>query len=489
MVTAFIPYLGNEHTRATVGQIRKSGLVRKVCLLAAGGEPIDGCELVQTDLMSSSSTLKLIGEKCETPYALLISEDAPFDLGQFALQRLCAVAEETGAGLVYADYRVGREPDQILMPLADWQLGSLRDDFDLGPLILLNAEVMQEAIAELAGRDFRHAALYALRLAISRRGAVVHVGEFLYSRGKKEGRDPSAGQFDYVDPKNRDVQKEMEDAVSAHLKSIGAYLEPPFAEVDLDERPFDVEASVVIPVKNRERTIDNAVTSALGQKTSFPYNVIVVDNYSTDGTTGSLLAFAETDHRVLHLVPQRTDLGIGGCWNEALYHPRCGRFAIQLDSDDLYKDETTLQRVVDAFRRERCAMVVGSYQLTDFDLHEIPPGIITHPEWTAENGPNNALRVNGFGAPRAFFTPVARRVTFPNVSYGEDYAIALAISREYRVGRIYEPIYVCRRWEGNSDAGVDVARQNSFNAFKDKIRTFEILARQRMNARRGRRGP
>ena len=153
----------------------------------------------------------------------------------------------------------------------------------------------------------------------------------------------------------------------------------------------------------------------------------------------------------------------------------CGRFAIQLDSDDLYINHHVLQRIVDTFHEHQCAMVIGSYKMVNFKLEEIPPGIIDHKEWTPDNGRNNALRVNGLGAPRAFYTPLLRQIRIPNVSYGEDYATALAISREYR---IYEPLYLCRRWEGNSDADLNIQRVNANNYYKDKIRMIEILARQ-----------
>jgi glycosyltransferase involved in cell wall biosynthesis len=322
---------------------------------------------------------------------------------------------------------------------------------------------------------------------MSRHAPVVRIAEYLYTKAETDARRSGEKQFDYVDPRNRAVQVEMEFAATDHLKRIGAYLKPRFTPVSFRDGGFPVEASVVIPVRNRARTVGDAVASVLRQRPSFPFNVIVVDNHSDDGTTEILRDLAAGDGRVVHHVPQRTDLGIGGCWNEAVHHPLCGRFAVQLDSDDLYRDETTLQRMVDSFRAEKCAMVIGSYQMTNFQLQEIPPGVIDHKEWTPDNGRNNALRINGLGAPRAFYTPILRRIKVPNVSYGEDYAVGLAISREYRIGRIYEPVYLCRRWEGNSDADLDIAKQNAYNHYKDKVRTFEILARRRMNAR-GRRG-
>jgi glycosyltransferase involved in cell wall biosynthesis len=320
-------------------------------------------------------------------------------------------------------------------------------------------------------------------MAVSRTHPITRVGEHLYGKVELDVRKSDQKQFDYVDPKNRAVQLEMEAAVTEHLKQIGAWLKPKFKAPNLDEGEFANEASVTIPVRNRVKTVSDAVASVLKQKTTFPFNLIVVDNHSTDGTTDLLRSFAEKDKRMVHVIPQRQDLLIGGCWNEGVHHPACGRFAVQLDSDDIYKDEHTLQKIVDAFRREQCAMVIGSYRMTNFNLEEIPPGVIDHKEWTPDNGRNNALRINGLGAPRAFYTPILRRIKLPNSSYGEDYAAVLAVSREYQIGRIYEPIYLCRRWEGNSDAGIDVAKQNAFNFYKDKLRTFEILARQRLNQR------
>jgi glycosyltransferase involved in cell wall biosynthesis len=310
---------------------------------------------------------------------------------------------------------------------------------------------------------------------------MTRVGEHLYGKVEQDVRKSDQKQFDYVDPKNRAVQIEMEAAATEHLKRVGAWLKPRFKTPNLDEAAFQTEASVIIPVKNRVKTVGDAVSSVLKQKTTFRFNLIVVDNHSTDGTTDLLRSFAQKDKRMIHVIPERQDLLIGGCWNEAIMHPACGRFAVQLDSDDIYKDENTLQTVVDAFHREKSAAVIGSYRMTNFKLEEIPPGVIDHKEWTPENGRNNALRIHGLGAPRAYYTPIIRRIKFPNVSYGEDYAAVLAVCRDYQIARIYEPIYLCRRWEGNSDAGIDVAKQNAFNSYKDKLRTFELLARQRMN--------
>lgn len=481
-MTAFVPYSGREHTRVTVEQLKQSGVVEEVVLLAAGADiaPIEGCTLLSLASLQSSAAIRAMARQVRTPFTLVVLHDRRVEFGQFGLERFLTIAEVTDAGLVYSDFLDIREGARLPHPVIEYQLGSIRDDFDFGSVLCFPTHALQRAAQELDSLQF--AGMYALRLALSRHHPIVRVGEFLYSRSERDTRKSGEKQFDYVDPKNRQVQIEMEQVATEHLKKIGAYLKPKFEKVNLDERPFETEASVIIPVKNRVRTIADAVTSVLQQRASFAFNLFVVDNHSTDGTTAVIRTFAEKESRIVHLVPMRKDLGIGGCWNEAVHHPRCGRFAVQLDSDDLYKDETTLQKVVDTFRRERCAMVVGTYQMTDFGLKEIPPGVIDHREWTPDNGRNNALRINGFGAPRAFYTPVLRRIKVPNVSYGEDYAVGLAISREYQIGRIYAPIYLCRRWEGNSDADIDIQKQNAFNFYKDKIRTFEILVRQKKNS-------
>jgi hypothetical protein len=348
-----------------------------------------------------------------------------------------------------------------------------------GPTVKSSAE-------QISGADYSFAGHYALRLAVSRVSPIVRIPESLYTRDELDTRKTGEKVFDYVDPRNRAVQAEMERAVTDHLKRIGAYLEPKFEPVDHGSHGFELEASVIMPVKNRIKTVGEAIKSVLAQKASFQFNCIVVDNHSTDGTSELIATLARQDSRVIHTIPERQDLGIGGCWNIGVHDRRCGRFAAQLDSDDLYKDHTTLQKIVDVFHREKCAMVIGSYQMTNFELKEIPPGVIDHKEWTPDNGRNNALRVNGLGAPRAFYTPILRKINIPNVSYGEDYAVGLEISRTYQIGRIFEPIYLCRRWEGNSDADLDVVRHNTYNAYKDRLRTIEVLARQRISKGRNR---
>ena len=483
-ITAVCISSGLPHTRNLVSALRGSELVASVLLLTAGEKApnVEGAEHVLVPSIFGSGSMASVAARIKTPYLLFIIDDLPIDLGQFALERFHWVAESTGAMLVYSDYYEIRRGVKTAHPVIEYQVGSLRDDFDFGSVMVLPSAAFLEASQDAQDQNLRFAGWYDVRLALSRMGSFARIGEFLYSKGEPDTRTTGERQFDYVDPRNREVQVEMEAVVTRHLKKVGAYLEPRFAGIDFSAGQFPVEASVVIPVKNRVKTINDALTSALGQSVSFAFNVIVVDNHSTDGTTDAIRSIAERDRRLVHLIPARDDLGIGGCWNEAIHHPSCGRFAVQLDSDDLYKDDSTLRRVIETFHAERCAMVVGTYKITNFALQEIPPGVIDHREWTPDNGRNNALRINGFGAPRAFYTPVLRSVKIPNVSYGEDYAVALAISRGYRIGRIYDPIYLCRRWEGNSDADLDINKLNAYNSYKDKLRTFELLARQKMNS-------
>jgi hypothetical protein len=487
-ITAFLPYSGCDCTRSTIAQLHATGLVGKIFLLttAAGVSPVEGARVLRVPALLGSATRALFARRASSPFILLLLHDTAIDLGQHALERFLQVAEMTGAGCVYSDYFDMKEGARTPHPVIEYQEGSLRDDFNFGSLLLLRTETVRAADREL--RDvFSFAGWYSLRLGLARRAPLVRVGEYLYSKIESDVRRSGERLFDYVDPRNRQVQIEMEKAVTFHLKKVGGYLAPRFTPVRVKGGAFPVEASVIIPVRNRVRTIADAIGSVLTQETTFPFNCIVVDNHSTDGTTDIVKDAASRDGRVVHLVPERLDLGIGGCWSRAVQDGRCGRFAVQLDSDDLYSGPATLQKIVDTFRAEKCAMVIGSYRMTNFELQEIPPGVIEHREWTPDNGRNNALRINGLGAPRAFFTPVLRAIKIPNVSYGEDYAVALAISREHQIGRIYEPLYLCRRWEGNSDADLDIARQNAFNQYKDKLRTFELAARQRLNRGRKRR--
>ncbi len=385
--------------------------------------------------------------------------------------------------MVYSGYYENKDGKLSARPLIDYQDGSLRDDFSFGSMMLFKTNTIKKAGIEMH-EDYIYAGLYDLRLRVSQKHKLIYIPELLYTEIETDIRKSGEKLFDYVDPRNRDVQIEMERACTHHLKRIGAWLKPDFEEIDLKAGEFEYEASVIIPVKNRVKTIADAIASVLSQTTEFKFNLIVIDNYSGDGTSEIIKSFAEKDSRVIHVTPDRKDLGIGGCWNEGLFNEKCGRFAVQLDSDDIYIDNNVITRIVHAFYEQKCAMVVGSYKMVNFLLEEIPPGLIDHKEWTPENGRNNALRINGLGAPRAFFTPVLRSIKVPNVSYGEDYAVGLAISRRFQIGRIYEPLYLCRRWDDNSDASLDVNKTNTHNLYKDKIRTIELFSRVLMNQKR-----
>jgi GT2 family glycosyltransferase len=486
-ITAFLPYQGNEHTLRTLEALQRSPLIAYIYVLTGNpsGIRMNNCSDLTIDNLFSRRTFKQIAGKTSTPYALLLTQDTLIDPGQFCFERFTDVAEQTGGGIVYTDYYILKGESRTANPVNDYQFGSVRDDFNFGPLVLISDAALKQAI-DIGGKNFQFAGWYDIRLKISQKHPLVRISEYLYTTVETDTRKSGEKIFDYVDPKNRTVQIEMEEAFTEHLRKIGAFLEPSFKEVEETGDAFPFKASVIIPVRNRIKTIKDAVESVLNQKTTFPFNLIVVDNYSSDGTTDILSEIAAGDNRLFHIIPARTDLGIGGCWNEAIHSDHCGKYAVQLDSDDVYASENTLQTVVDTFEKEKCAMVVGSYMMTDFDLQQIPPGVIDHREWTSDNGRNNALRINGLGAPRAFYTPVLRRIKVPNVSYGEDYAVGLAISRDYQIGRIYEPIYFCRRWSDNTDASLDIVKLNAHNAYKDKIRTIELLARQRKNALIGR---
>ena len=410
-------------------------------------------------------------------YVFVITKSSVIDFVPDALKRFIHIAQSTLSTMLYSDYRMQSE-DLKLCPTIDYQYGSVRDDFDFGSVLLFETETLKRVIAEQMA-FYKAAAFYDIRLQLSIEKLPLRINEYLYT--EKAVEVDINKHFDYVDPKNRASQIEMEQAFTMFLKKCCAYLEPRTAVVDFGIENFETEATVLIPVRNREKTIEDAIVSVLKQKTSFPFNLIIVDNHSTDNTSSIIARYAEKDNRVKHMIPERDDLGIGGCWSLGVNSSECGRFVVQLDSDDVYADENTLQKVVDTFRREHCAMVIGSYTITDFDMNTIPPGLIDHREWTDGNGHNNALRINGLGAPRAFFTPILRAIGVPNTSYGEDYALGLQISRSYKIGRIFESIYLCRRWNDNTDASLSIEKANANNLYKDKLRTIELLARQKQN--------
>ena len=446
---------------------------------AAHHQVPEGCTFVITDRLESSNTIASIAENTDADYVMICTRHTTIGWGNNTLERFLRVADDTDAVMVYADHYKMVEGKMEKHPVIDYQSGSLRDDFDFGSLWCIKAQALADYIAQPDREEYQFAALYDLRLYLSRVGEIFHLNEFLYSEAELDTRKSGEKQFDYVNPRNREVQIEMEKACTQHLGKVGALIDTTFyRQPDFGEQDFEYEASVIIPVFNREKTVADAVKSALGQKANFKFNVIVVNNHSTD-RTGEILDELKADN-LIQIVPERTDLGIGGCWNEAINSSFCGKFAVQLDSDDLYSSPKTLQKIVDAFYKQKAAMIIGSYRMCDFDLNTLPPGLIDHKEWTDENGCNNALRINGLGAPRAFFTPLVRQIQFPNTSYGEDYALGLAFSRRYRIGRIYDELYLCRRWGGNSDAALSVEKVNANNLYKDRLRTMELKARQHL---------
>lgn len=479
LITCFLPVQSGTDFEPTIKALRESGLVEKIILVGDMENFVEGTdiEIIALGNFNSSKSIREFAKIVNTEFTLLYTKTLPLDLGQNALHRMVQACNCSSAGMVYSDYFEEKEGIFKPHPVIEYQDGSLRDDFDFGSLLLYRTEAFVQA-ANRMDLEYEFAGLYDLRLTVSQNYKLVHLPELLYTELELDTRKSGEKMFDYVDPRNRFKQIEMEKVCTAHLKVVGAWLAPKFKEIAFSVGNFKCEASVIIPVWNRAKTIADAIKSVLNQKVDFAFNLIIVDNYSTDGTTELIKTFAETDDRIVHLIPKRKDLGIGGCWNEAINHPMCGKFAIQLDSDDLYIDNSVIQRVVADFYEQECAMVVGSYKMVNFKLEEIPPGLIDHKEWTPENGRNNALRINGLGAPRAFYTPVLREIQVPNVSYGEDYAIGLAISRYYQIGRIYEPLYLCRRWDENSDSSLDIVKMNYNNFYKDKIRTLELWVRQ-----------
>ena len=469
-------------TEKIIPNLREIKLVAEIIVIS-DSEIGENISLVKSSYPFSGDAIKKVIEKSSTNYWMFINGSRIVEITGNGVEKFISAAKNTNAGWVYSDYNDKEGEKKSHHSLIDYQTGSIRDDFDFGAAFLINVNLARHCLPDLISikNKFQFSGLYDLRLTISRKSDLIHLPVPLYSTQITKKSSESEKMFGYVDPKNRQVQIEMEEVATHHLKETGAYINPLNKKLVSFEENINCEVSVVIPVKNRVNTIGEAIKSALTQETKFKFNVIIVDNHSDDGTAEKIKIISTKDKRVICIIPQRNDLGIGGCWNEAIGHSECGKFAVQLDSDDLYSDENTLQKIVDKFYEEKCAIVIGSYMLTDYDLKEIPPGVIDHREWTDENGQNNALRINGLGAPRAFYTPIIREVKFPNVSYGEDYAVALAISHQYKIGRIYETVYLCRRWEGNTDASLSIDKQNSNNVYKDSLRTKEIKLRQELN--------
>ena len=468
-ITCFVPFQSDEQVKQTTQNLQKEELVGDI-------------HYIQGDIRSTKS-VREIASKANTPYTLIYTKYSTLQFVLFALKRMVDLLEDGGSDMIYGDHFKKEGENVTQAPVIDYQFGSLRDDFDFGSVLIYRTSALKEAVSRM-DTNYEFAGLYDLRLKVSQKGHIDHINEYLYYDVEQDNRKSGEKIFDYVDPKNRGVQIEMEKVVTQHLKDIGGYLEPKFKTVDLTEGNFEYEASVIIPCKNRVRTIEDAIRSALSQKVNAPYkyNVFVVDDNSTDGTVDKIKAIVAEGHdNLIYIAQDKTWHAIGGNWNVALHHPKCGRFAIQLDSDDTYADETTVQQIIEAFHKENVAMVVGTYQITDFHGKELPPGVIDHKEWTPDNGRNNALRINGLGGPRAFYTPLMRQINFPSTKYGEDYAMGLRVSREYQIGRIYNVLYHARRWEDNSDANCTLVEMNANNLYKDRIRTWELKARIQQN--------
>lgn len=484
-INCFIPFLDEAQVKETIQNLQQSELNLNIYLVSTQKKSDNkalGYPIIYVPTLTSTSAIQSIAEQANSDYTLLYTKYTTLELGYFALERMLKIADDSCAGMVYADHYQILGDQRKNAPVIDYQKGSLRDDFNFGSVLLFNTEALKDSVNRMKA-SYDAAGLYDLRLKLSQKYKLEHINEYLYSEIEKDTRKSGEKIFDYVDPKNRGVQIEMEKACTEHLKEIGGYLAPQFEKIEFEADHFEYEASVIIPVRNRIKTVKDAIESVLKQKTTFKFNLIIIDNHSTDGTTEAIDSF-KADDRLIHLIPNRKDLGIGGCWNAGVHHDKCGKFAVQLDSDDVYKDENTLQTMINAFYEQNCAMVVGTYMMTDFNMNMIAPGVIDHKEWTPENGRNNALRINGLGAPRAFYTPVLREIKVPNTSYGEDYALGLNFSRQYQIGRVYDIVYLCRRWEDNSDASLDIVKMNAHNTYKDRIRTWELEARINLNKKK-----
>jgi hypothetical protein len=485
----FLPYSSEEYFLSTVNQFSESPLVQHVIVAHEGAYtlPSKKCTGMKVKGLRSGATWNALLQRVKTEYLLVVNEAQSITLNQAALERFTTLARDTQAGMLYGDYYEIKEGKRSDHPTIDYQVGSIRDNFEFGALLFFSVASIRRAVKKYGTIDSgKYTGFYDLRLKLSIDHALFHIQEYLYTKTESDNRKSGEKQFDYVDPRNTAVQQEYEKIVTKHLKNIGAYLAAKSTKALISNNVYASEMSVVIPVRNRQKTIADAIKSVLSQQTSFPFNLVVVDNHSTDATAAIVRTFAASDKRVHLVCPTREDLLIGGCWNEAVLNPECGRYAVQLDSDDMYSGPDTLQKIYDVFQKEKCAMVIGSYTLVNANLEVIPPGLIDHKEWTPDNGRNNALRINGLGAPRAFDTSLLRTLLLPNTSYGEDYAVALRISREYRIGRIYTSIYNCRRWEDNTDAALSLDKINRNDFYKDKIRSIEILARIQYNKRQKR---